>query len=204
MPLALLAVTAVSAYSSYSGAKQARQGEERSAAIQQAQYEQTREDVAPWREAGERALAMQEEYTSPTSYQTYLESLDPQKFQETPYYNFLREEGVRARDRSASSRGMLLSGAQQRSIEEYGQGLASTEYGNYFDRQRAIRGGRLNELSSLAGTGQQTSLELGRIGAGAAQNIGESYAAGGLYRGTGTLGIGKAVTSGIGKWMGAG
>lgn len=176
-------------------------GQQASAASQEAQFQQTRADAAPWREAGARALSQQEQLISPTSYQQYLESLNPQNFSSTPYYNFLLTEGIKARDRSAASRGMLLSGAQQKAISAYGQGLASTEYGNYFDRMRALRAGRANELASVAGTGQQTALELGRIGANTAANIGSSYANAAQAQGAGILGLANAATGGVNQWM---
>ena len=198
---AIIGSSVIGGISSKSAANKAAKSAQASAAIQQDQYAQTREDTAPWREAGERALAEQEAYSSQSSYQQYLDSLNPNKFQETPYYNFLMEEGVRARDRSASSRGQLLSGGQQRAITSFGQGLASTEYGNYFDRQRAIRAGRMNELASIAGTGQQSSLELGRIGANTAANIGQAYQSAGNAQAAGSLGVANSINNGVNQWM---
>ena len=172
-----------------------------SAQLQQIQYEQTREDLAPWREAGERALTQQEELISPEGYQAFEESLDPDKFKDTDYYKFLQSEGVRARERSASSRGLLLSGGQQRAITAFGQGLASTEYGNYFQRQRSLRTSRANELASVAGTGQQATTATGKFGASAATNAGNAIISAGQAQGAGILGVGNAITGGINQWM---
>jgi hypothetical protein len=57
-----------------------------------------------------------------------------QKYEKSPYYDFLLDEGIKARDRSAASSGMLLSGAQQKDIERYGQDYAKTDYDNYLRR----------------------------------------------------------------------
>lgn len=51
-----------------------------------------------------------------------------------PSYQFRLQQGVNALDKSASSRGMLLSGAQQKAVDEYGQNLASQEYANAYNR----------------------------------------------------------------------
>ena len=52
-------------------------------------------------------------------------------------------QGLQALDRSAASKGTLQSGGQAKGAQEFGQGLASQQYGNYFNR-----------LLSLAGIGQ--------------------------------------------------
>lgn len=88
-----------------------------------------------------------------------------------PGYQFRMTEGVNALDRSAASRGMLLSGAQAKGLNDYGQGMASEELNNAFNRTSAVadaaRGtatnianlqtGRGNALANLA-TGQSTQL----------------------------------------------
>lgn len=66
------------------------------------------------------------------------------KFKTSPDYQFRFQEGLNALDRSAASKGMLLSGAQTRRAQEYGGGLASGEYNNYF-----------NKLMGMSGAGQQ-------------------------------------------------
>lgn len=67
-------------------------------------------------------------------------------FQASPGYNFRLQQGVNALDRSAASRGMLLSGAQNKAISDYGQNTASQEWGNY-----------INQLAGLAGQGASTA-----------------------------------------------
>lgn len=62
------------------------------------------------------------------------------KFQASPDYNFRLNEGIRSLDRSAASKGMLLSGAQTKGVQQYGSGLASGEYGNWFNRLNGVAG----------------------------------------------------------------
>lgn len=70
-------------------------------------------------------------------------------FQTDPGYQFRLSEGVKALDQSATARGGLYSGAAMKALNRYGQGVASEEYGNYFNR-----------LSDLAGKGQNAATNI--------------------------------------------
>jgi hypothetical protein len=76
-------------------------------------------------------------------------------FQASPGFQFRLGEGVNALDRSAASRGMVLSGAQTRAVQDYGQNRASDEWGNY-----------ISGLSALSGGGQATALGTNSTNAG--------------------------------------
>lgn len=51
-----------------------------------------------------------------------------------PSYQFRLNQGINALDKSAASKGMLLSGAQQKAINNYAQDTASQEYSNAYQR----------------------------------------------------------------------
>jgi len=121
-------------------------------------------------------------------------------FQTDPGYAFRLSEGMKALDRTAASRGGLLSGATLKGAQQYGQGLASQEYQNAFNRYQANRAQQAQEygnafnrfqtertntlapLQSLAGVGQSATQQ--------AQQAAQNYATGGA--GTlGTLGAGQ-------------
>jgi len=55
-----------------------------------------------------------------------------------PGYAFRMSEGLKALDRSAAARGGLLSGGTLKGIQQYGQGLASGEYQNAFNRGKDL------------------------------------------------------------------
>ena len=88
-------------------------------------------------------------------------SPDYSAFYKSPGYDFRFQEGVRAIDRSASAKGMLMSGGLQRELVRYGQGVASSEFGNY-----------ANRLASLAGVGQTAAFGTGQLGSAAAGQVG--------------------------------
>lgn len=59
-------------------------------------------------------------------------------FYTDPGYQFRLGQGEQALNRNAASRGMLASGNNTADILKYSQGLASQEYGNWFNRLNAM------------------------------------------------------------------
>jgi hypothetical protein len=96
----------------------------------------------------------------------------------TPGYGFQFQEGLNALDRSAASRGMLLSGAQTRGAQEYGQNFALGHYNTLMDR-----------LANMAGLGQSTAAQ----GAQSGQNMAAQSAANTM---AGAQGAGQANMAG--------
>ena len=72
-------------------------------------------------------------------------------YQADPGYGFRMSEGMKALDRSAASRGSLLSGATLKGAQRYGQDLASTEYDRAYNRYGSDQATRRNALASLTG-----------------------------------------------------
>jgi hypothetical protein len=105
-------------------------------------------------------------------------------FQTSPDYNFRLTEGLKALDKSAAARGDLFSGNQLKSITDYGQGLASTEYGNYVAR-----------LQSMSGEGQTATTNTAQLGALSAGQQGQSIQNAGLARASGYVGQANAFNS---------
>lgn len=77
--------------------------------------------------------------------------MDPGKsFQADPGYGFVRGEGTRDIGSTFAAKGGALSGNALKALTEYNSGLASQEYGNWWDRQ--FRGAALGSQA----TGQVT------------------------------------------------
>ena len=55
-----------------------------------------------------------------------------------PGYQFRMQEGMKAINASAAAKGGLQSGAALKAAQQYGQGLASQEYGNAYARSRDV------------------------------------------------------------------
>ncbi len=107
-----------------------------------------------------------------------------------PGYQFRQEEGQRATERAAASRGYNKSGNVMQAVSQTAQGIASQEYGTIIDR-----------LTGLAGATPQNAIAGGQIFGGL---TGETYnALLGAAGATGAIGAGEgALTSGIGSAIG--
>ena len=77
--------------------------------------------IQPWYDAGKLGL---------TKWSEYLEK-GPGEYVKSPYYNFLVEEGINARDKSAVALGRLKSGQHEKAIINYGENVASMDYQNW-------------------------------------------------------------------------
>ena len=148
---------------------------------QRRQYDLSRADQAPFLTAGTGAVNRLAAGMAPGG---EFGAAMPFNFQysEDPGAAFRMSEGIKALDRSAASRGGLLSGATMKGAQRYGQDLASQEYNNAFNRYvtgfNANTGERnqlYNRLAGVAGTGQTTAGQLASQGANMASNVGNAY-----------------------------
>lgn len=60
------------------------------------------------------------------------------QFKASPGYQFRLNQGIDAIDQSAASRGGLYSGRTLKALNDYGQGMASQEYGNWMDLLKGL------------------------------------------------------------------
>jgi hypothetical protein len=102
-----------------------------------------------------------------------------------PSMAFRMKYGTQATERLANVAGGALSGNTMRALQEFGQGLASTEYGNAFARAQSERQNIYNTLANIAGMGQgavntgvQAQQALGQSLAGLTTGAGAAQAAG--------------------------
>lgn len=95
-------------------------------------------------------------------------------FFSSPDYQWALQQGQQGLDRAASAGGNLFGGARAKAAADYNQGMATQQFGNYFNR-----------LSSLAGIGTQSTNQLGQT----LQNTGNNIS-------QGLMGMGDARASG--------
>jgi hypothetical protein len=169
-------------------------------AQERAMYEQSREDLGPYRESGYTALKdierMKPFFTAQFGPEQFGQYLDPSMA-------FRQRLGTQATERLANIGGGTLSGNTLRALTDYGQNLASTEYGNAFNRFQTERGNIYNTLANIAGMGQsavntgvtagqnlatqQTGLITGQAAALGAGNVGAANAYAGALGNVGNL-----------------
>jgi hypothetical protein len=190
----------MSADAAKSAAQTQASAADRAAANERAMYEQGREDLAPYREQGYTALKdierMKPFLTSQFGPDQFAQYLDPSMA-------FRQRLGTQATERLANVGGGAISGNTMRALTDYGQNLASTEYGNAFNRFQTERGNIYNTLANIAGMGQgavntgvrsgetfaagQTGLTTGSAAALAAGNVGASNAYSGAIGNVGNM-----------------
>jgi hypothetical protein len=95
-----------------------------------------------------------------------------------PSYLWRLSQGQRAIEAGAAARGGLLTGQGGADLLKYAQGLASTEYGNVFERNRQQSLDRYNQLAALSGGGQQVATNLANAGANNANALASNITGG--------------------------
>jgi hypothetical protein len=192
---AILGSAAIGAASSRSAGKAQSRAAGQAADLQREQFDRQMELQAPFREAGVRALNKLEAASEYTPF-------GMAQFQADPGYGFRFNQGQKALERSAAARGGLISGNTGGALQQFGQGLASQEYQNAFNRYQTERSARLNPLQSLAGVGQTSVNQLGAAGQNYASGMGEALGAGAQARASGYMGAANAIGGGVGQYMG--
>ena len=182
MPWGYAATALVGAYSAHEKNKGAKDAANAVSRANQQQYEQTRQDLAPYRELGQSAVPLLQQ----------LAGGDYSGFLSSPEYQFALSQGIQNLDRSAAARGGLFGGGHQRDLMQFNQGLASQQLGQY-------RGGLFDMLQ----LGQNAATQTGQFGANAAYNSGNALA--GYYnsRADNNSQLASGLGSIFGDWLGS-
>jgi hypothetical protein len=183
-------------------------------AMHNQQFQQSRADLAPMREAGNRALEKQENLLSTATVpdDKFIASTGPDysrgAFESSPGYQFLLDEGANAINKRNAATGSFYSGAPMRELARYTAGLASQDYENWFNRTRTAYTDQyerdkgeytdyFNRLAGIAGTGQTATYNTAQLGANAATNAGSALQSGAGNYAQALIGAGDARASGV-------
>ncbi len=164
---------ALASKSARGAARKQSQSADKAADQQLDQFNQTREDFAPFRQAGVSALGrimgllnldipegFGGEFSADVDAGRGQGESPTDILRATPGYQFQLDEGIKAIDRSSAAQG--AGGAQIKALADYATGLADQSFGKYFNR-----------LQSLAGLGQTSTAQVGGLGAQAVSNAGQ-------------------------------
>ena len=169
--------------------------------LQREMWQQGRTDQAPWLAAGTNALAQMQD---PANAAKQWKNFSMADYQQDPGYQFRLSEGLKVLDRTASSRGGLLSGSVLRGAQRYGQDLASQEYNNAYNRYNTDQNNSLarsdmgyNRNAALAGVGQTTANNMANQGANAANAMGNNINAAGQATAAGQMGVGNSINNAL-------
>lgn len=161
------------------------------------EYNQTRADQAPYRQAGYTALNQLSTGTQPggefdnTTY-------DPSTIlQDDPGYQFRMDQGNQALQRSAAASTGILNGGTLKALDRYNQDYASGEYASAYSRYNNDITTRFNRLSSIAGTGQTATNTTDAAGQATASSVANNDLAAGNAQAANYVNTGNAVNNGI-------
>lgn len=200
-PAAIVAGAAIGADASNKSSEALSQAEKEAAlakqteldkilALNKEQVDTARADNEPWRLAGEQALGKL------TNFDEDNPDFDGAHFAQDPSYQWRLSEGIKALQHSLGGRSSMLSGGTLKAVQSYGQGEASQEYGNAFNRYQTQKGMKLNNLQGLAGIGQTAVQTVGQAGQNYTNNAGNAMSAKGNALADGLTGAAAARASG--------
>ena len=191
------------------GSSKAASAQERAAnqanATQLQMYNQQREDLAPYSEAGTEGLNALRSYlgvggdTSAANYGGFNQRFGMDQFTADPGYAFRLSEGMKGLNANAAARGGLISGAALKAATNYGQQAGSQEYTNAFNRFMQQKEAERTGYSDLTRVGQASAAgqaaAAGQYGTAAATNLANA----GQAQASGYVGMTNAINQGLGQ-----
>ena len=173
----------ISSNASSSAAKKQAKSADAATQVQKDMYDQTRNDLSGYRDAGNTALNQLMGGMGEGG--RFMETYSGQDIYNDPSYKFRLNEGLNSVQSGAAAQGGLLSGATQKALANYGQEFASQEYGNAYNRFNADQTNQYNRLANLVGVGQNAAAQTGNAGLQTGQAIANN-----------TMGAGNALAAG--------
>lgn len=186
----------IAANATKSAAGTAAASADRASALTNDQYQQTRADQAPYRDAGYTSLAQMSKGTEAGG--EFNRNFTMADYTADPGYAFRLQQGEQGINRAAVAGGNRYSGATLKALAGYNSNMASQEYGAAYNRFQNDTSARFNRLASIAGTGQTATNQTASAGASAAQTQAQATMAAGNARASGYTGVANAMTGTIG------
>lgn len=190
-----------------------KQEADQALAFQKEQWAKQQQNLEPYLAAGTGAINTLSQLTATpgqgllTPWTGTFTAPTAEQAMQTPGYQFQLQQGQQALENSAAARGGLLTGGTAKGIEQYAQGLASTNYQQayqsalteYQTAYNTFQGNQTNlynRLAGVAGSGQTAATTLGQEGQAAASNVGNISLTAGAQQGQALMNAGTATASG--------
>jgi hypothetical protein len=131
---------------------------------------------------------------------------NPNKYVASPGYDFRRNQGLLALDRTAAANAGLQSGAALKAAARFGGDLAAQDYREFdardyaraldaYNSSVARSNTGYNRLAGLADVGQTAGTQIGTAGQNYATNVGNLTGQAGQATGAGYLGAGSSINN---------
>jgi hypothetical protein len=195
---AIVGSAVVGAGSSLAASSKQAKASKKASDVQERMYQQTREDLLPYNEAGQYATGQLRnrltELTSPIV-------MDQATLEKTPGYQFNLAQGLKATQNSAAARGLGTSGAALKGAATFATGLADSTYQNQFNNENINRTNAYNRLMGLAQLGESAAAQTGAYATQTGQGIANSTIQGGNAQAAGINGAANALTNGVNNYL---
>jgi hypothetical protein len=165
-----------------------REGAAASDATQRYFYDTTRKDNLPFLETGYKANDQLSALLAGGQIGKLPTFAD---YTRDPSYAWQQGEALKAVQGSAAARGGLYSGATQRAISDRAQGIAASDYGNWWNRQQQGQTNQVNMLNAIRSGGQTAAGQVGAAGQNAANAISGNALALGNAQGASSIASGN-------------
>lgn len=148
-----------------------------SIAEQQREFDLNQKNQQPYLQAGQGAVNQLSTMMQPGG---QLANTTPTlaQLQMDPSYGFVAQQGINALAASGAASGNYGSGNMGVALQNYGQGLASTQYQNALGNWQGEQTNLYNRLAGLSGTGQVAANNLGVAGSNMANSVGNALQTG--------------------------
>lgn len=173
-----------SVYGANKAASAQKKAANQASQIQKDQYEQTRADLAPYRETGSNALSQYQSLLGLNGQAKAQEAL--QGYTQSPYLSQLIKDTQAGVDASSAARGGLFSGATAQAIGNKTANLYMGDYNNYLSR-----------IGGLVDTGQNAASQTGQFGANAAAGRANAATAAGNAQAGGWINMANGVNNAL-------
>jgi hypothetical protein len=202
---AVIGSAAIGAIASTSAAGKQAGAAQHATDVQQAMFNQTQANVAPWLTAGQTSLKELIAGTQPGGPLTQLpyQPFTLDKFHQDPGYQFQQQQGENAAINAMSKSGGPNSN-NLKGLIGFSQGLANTDYqqalNNYitqFGLTNQTRQQQFQNLNTISAEGLGAGLQQGQISANVGSNIGQNIIGAGNAQASGIVGASNAFTGGI-------
>lgn len=193
---AIIGGSVASAGAGLIGSSQASAAQTKAAKIaaqtQQVMYDQTRADLAPYRDigtyAGNQLTNRLAELTSPIV-------MDQASLEATPGYRFNLSQGLKAAQNSAAARGLGLSGAAIKGATTFATGLADSTFQNQFSNAVTNQTNAFNKLLSATSLGGSAAAQQAAANTSTGQGIAAAQIGAGNAQGAAAMSGANAVGS---------
>jgi len=125
---------------------------------------------------------------------------DYSSFFKDPSYTFTQQQGELGIERGANARGLNLSGGTLKDLTAFNSGLASQQYGNYFQRLMGLAGigqNATNTNANLVGTNANLVTGNASNNTAGANAIGNTMMGQGQAQASGAVGVANAANGGV-------